>query len=90
MGDKDVYKNPVLQLRISPELEERLNRVAVMYGVSRGEIARIAIAQYCGQITGVMDQMVNKVVSEQKFDVEKMIELMMPKMVESFKEIEKV
>lgn len=82
--EKDVYKNPVLQLRISPELEERLNRVAVMYGVSRGEVARIAIAQYCGQITGSLDAMTSKVASQQKVDMEKLMESMIPKMMEAF------
>lgn len=75
--------NPVLQIRISHELDDRLNRVAEMYGVSRGEIARIAIAQYCGQVTGALDQMAKN----QMVDYEKLVEAMMPKLIEAEKEL---
>ena len=79
--DKD-YRNPMLQIRISPELEERLNRVSSMFGVTKGEVARMAIGQYVGQITGTMDQ----VVKNQSVDYEKLVEVMIPKLIESQKE----
>jgi len=77
--------NPSLTIRISPEMSERLDRVADMYGVTRGEVARMAIGQYVGQITGALDQMVkNSQAQAQSIDMEKMLESMIPKMMESF------
>jgi len=57
MADQKNLTNPTLQLRLSPELNERLERVVSMYGITRGEVARIALAQYVGGITGTLDQM---------------------------------
>lgn len=84
MAKKDEYRNPLLQIRISPELLERLEKVADMYGVTRGEVARMAIGQYVGQVMGLMDRMAEKVGEKagQQFDVEKMIEIMLPKLME--------
>lgn len=83
MVEKKKIENPVLQIRVSHELEDRLNRVAVMYGVSRNEIARIAIAQYVGQVTGALDQMV----SNQTLDYEKLVDAMLPKLIEAEKQM---
>lgn len=85
MPTEKKIENPVLQLRISHDLDSRLNRVADMYGVSRGEIARIAIAQYVGQVTGALDQMAkNNVV-----DYEKLGDVMMAKLIEAEKVLNK-
>jgi len=83
--------NPTLQLRISNELNERLERVVTMYGLTRGDIVRMALAQYVGQITGAMDQMAkNSQTQAESLDVGKMMEMMIPKMIEAFKEGEVV
>lgn len=76
----DEYRNPALQIRISPELNDRLTRVADMYGVSKGEIARIAIGQYVGQITGTIDAITKR--SSEQFDIRKLAEIMVPLMME--------
>lgn len=80
MAEKKI-ENPILQIRVSHDLEARLNRVADIYGVSRNEIARIAIAQYVGQVTGALDQMAKN----QSIDYEKLVEVMMPKLIEAEK-----
>lgn len=85
MADVKDIRNPSLIIRISPDMNDRLERVAEMYGVTRGEIARIAIGQYVGQITGAIDQMVKTSQAQsQALDVEKLIEAMLPKMIEAF------
>jgi predicted transcriptional regulator len=90
MADVKDIRNPSLMIRISPDMNDRLDRVAEMYGVTRGEVARIAIGQYVGQITGAIDQMVKTSQAQsQALDVEKMIEAMIPKMIEAFSEGEK-
>lgn len=75
--------NPVLQLRVSADLYERLSRVAEMYGLSKNEVARVAIGQYVGQVTGAIEAISNKAVLAP--DMEKMIELMVPKMIDAAK-----
>lgn len=86
MARKEDYRNPLLQIRVSPELLERLEKVADMYGVTKGEIARMAIGQYVGQVMGLMDRMSEKAVSSmQQFDMEKMVEIMLPKLIEAEK-----
>lgn len=85
MSDVKDLRNPTLQIRISPELNERLERVVSMYGISRGEVARIAIAQYCGQITGAMDQMAKS----QTVDYEKLVDAMIPKLIEAEKQLDR-
>lgn len=73
------FRNPTLQIRISPELDERLSEVSSMYGVTKQEIARIAIGQYVGQITGAIDRMSKA----SKVDYEKLVDLMIPKLIEA-------
>lgn len=83
--DKENYRNPMLQIRISPDMSDRLDRVAEMYGVTRGEIARIAIGQYVGQITGALDQIVKTTEAQARtVDLDKMFEAMIPRMIEAF------
>lgn len=75
----------MLSIRISPELEDRLNRVADMYGVNKNEVARIAIGQYVGQVTGLLDGMIKKTTESMvQPDMNKMLEAMIPKMIEAF------
>ena len=91
MANVKDQRNPSLMIRISPELNDRLDRVAEMYGVTRGEVARMAIGQYVGQVTGALDQMMmNSKAQAQALDVEKMMEAMIPKMIEAFKDGEGV
>lgn len=91
MAPKKDITNPMLQIRMSPEMSERLDRVADMYGITRGEVARFAIGQHVGQVTGALDQMAkNSQVQAQSMNLEKMIEIMMPQMLEAFKEGEGV
>lgn len=80
---KPIY-NPSMTIRMSPEMSERLERVASMYGVTRGEVARMAIGQYVGQITGAMDQMAKN----QVVDYEKLVDVMIPKLIEAEKKFE--
>ena len=83
MAKEKEFRNPLLQIRISPELELRLNRVADMYGVTKGEISRMVIGQYVGQVLGTMDTMAEKLSTKavQEFDMEKMLSVMMPMMM---------
>ena len=84
MSDIKDLRNPTLQLRLSPELNERLERVVSMYGVTRGEIARMALAQYVGQITGSIDQMIKSAeVQSQSIDYEKLAKILGPMIVDS-------
>lgn len=77
------YRNPMLQIRISPDLEQRLNRVADMYGVTKGEIARMAIGQYVGQVTGSIDSMAERVAGQtQAVDWDKVVQTVLPKLIE--------
>lgn len=73
------YRNPMLQIRISPELDERLTEVSSMYGVTRQEVARIAIGQYVGQVTGAIERMTKS----NSVDYEKLVNLMIPKLIEA-------
>lgn len=83
--------NPTLSIRVSPDMNDRIDRVADMFGVTRGEIARIAIGQYVGQITGALDQMAKTTQAQaQSIDFDKMMEMMIPRMIEAFKEGEVV
>lgn len=77
------FQNPMLQIRVSPELEQRLNRVADIYGVTRNEVARMAIGQYVGQITGAIDSAINKMTdSMMNIDMEKAFGSMLPQMMD--------
>ena len=71
-------RNPSLMIRISPELNDRLDRVAEMYGVTRGEVARMAIGQYVGQVTGGMG-------AKEPIDYERIADLMVCELIEGLK-----
>lgn len=78
--------NPALQIRITHDMNTRLDRVADMFGVTRGEIARMAIGQYVGQITGTLDQITKSTEEQAKsFDIERMVDLLVPKLIEAQK-----
>lgn len=80
-------RNPMLQFRVSPDLYDRLVRVADMYGVTKNDIARMAIGQYCGQVTGAIDAMSERIVGKTP-DIEKMVEVMVPRFIEGMKAVE--
>jgi len=82
--DAKKIENPTLQLRISPELNERLERVVTMYGLTRGDIVRMALAQYVGQITGAIDQMAKSAEAQaESLDYEKLAKAIGPMIIES-------
>jgi predicted transcriptional regulator len=83
---KKDYRNPMLAIRISPEMDERLNQVSSLYGVSKNEIARIAIGQYVGNITGTLDSISR---AQANVDYEKLLSIMIPKLLEAERGLDK-
>lgn len=81
---KESIDNPLLSFRISTEMYERLTSVSEMYGVSRNEVARIAIGQYVGQVTGALNK-ISEGFEKSMPDMEKMANLIFPMMVEASK-----
>lgn len=84
MADKKM-ENPLWTIRVSHDLDDRVSRVADMYGLTKNDVIRVAVAQYCGQITGALDQMAKN----QMIDYEKLVEVMMPKLIEAEKVLNK-
>lgn len=51
--------NPMWQVRVSPDLDLKLTKVAELMSLGKPEIIRFAVAQYVGAITGSMDKFEN-------------------------------
>lgn len=55
MADKKI-ENPAVQARFPHELNDKLERVAEMFGLPKNDIVRFAVAQFCGSVLGTMDK----------------------------------
>lgn len=60
--------NPMWQVRVSPELDAKVEAIAEMMGLGKMEVIRFAVAQYAGTILGTMDRMTGSEVIQRAID----------------------
>jgi hypothetical protein len=61
MSKEKKIENPLIQARLPFELDDKLTRVSEMFGLPKNDIARFAIAQFCGSLLGSMDRVTGSV-----------------------------